>query len=153
MARQLLLAFIGAALAVDGLNEEVTKYDTKLYNVEDAKARAAETGKPLVALVTETWCGACKRLKGSMNDSKEVQNLFAEFTVVLAEGGDGAPWKAISGAGYIPQVLFFGPDGSQLDATSGNAKYPYFFGSAQQLAVGMRSALKMAAGGGSKGEL
>ena len=28
----------------------------------------------------------------------------------------------------------------------GNAKYPYFFGSAQQLAVGMRSALKMAAG-------
>ena len=36
----------------------------------------------------------------------------------------------------------------------GNAKYPYFFGSAQQLAVGMRSALKMAAGTPSaKGEL
>ena len=84
----------------------------------------------------------------------EVQNLFAEFVVVLAEGDQGSPWKAISGAGYIPQVLLFGANGVQLDATSGNAKYPYFFGSAQQLTVGMRSALKMAAGTPSaKGEL
>jgi hypothetical protein len=153
MAR-LLLAIISAAFAVEGLNEEVTKFDSKLYNVEDAKARAAEVGKPLLVLVTEPWCGACKRLKGSMNDSKEVQKLFAEFVVVLAEGDQGSPWKAISGAGYIPQVLLFGANGVQLDATSGNAKYPYFFGSAQQLTVGMRSALKMAAETPSaKGEL
>ena len=30
-------------------------------------------------------------------------------------------------------------------ADSGNAKYPYFFGSAQQLAVGMRTAMRVSA--------
>ena len=39
----------------------------------------------------------------------EVKNLLGEFTVVLAEGSDGAEWKGVSGAGYIPQILFFDP--------------------------------------------
>merc|ERR1719359_1091624 len=95
----LLLAL---AAAIDGFDAEVNAAHCGVTAPAEARAKAQEQGKVLMVVVTEPWCGACKRLKSSINDSKEVKNLLQEFTVVLAEGTDGADWKGISGAGYIP---------------------------------------------------
>jgi thiol-disulfide isomerase/thioredoxin len=146
--RFFVLAVLAAA-DIEGFDADVNAAHCGVTGMAEAKAKAKDEGKVLVAVVTEPWCGACKRLKSSINDSKEVKNLLGEFTVVLAEGSDGAEWKGVSGAGYIPQILFFDPTTGYekmiAGANSGNDKYPYFFGSAQQLAVGMRTAMRAGA--------
>ena len=50
-------------------------------------------------------------------------------------------WKSVRGGG--PQTVR--GTGPPAPADSGNDKYPYFFGSAQQLAVGMRTAMRAGA--------
>jgi thioredoxin-related protein len=47
----------------------------------EAKAKAAESGKPLVVFITEEWCGACKNLKKQMNGGTAVKALLDKFVV------------------------------------------------------------------------
>jgi thiol-disulfide isomerase/thioredoxin len=106
----------------------------------DAVFADSGSNKPIMVLVTQPWCGACKGLKRGVNAGTEVKGLLEKFTVVHAVGDDGQQWQE-SGHGYVPQTYFFAPDGTTLSVEGPNPKYAHFFPNESTLVTGMKSAL------------
>lgn len=117
--------------------------------VEDwaaARARSAETGKPICLVVYADWCPRCK----------ELAPLFAEPDLVTASKGlvmvrqdnDARPdWlqQYAEQGSYVPRIFFFGADGNlRTDITSGHPRYPFFYSSRQKAAL--VKSMKTAAG-------
>ena len=59
--------------------------------------------KPYVVLVTQPWCGACKKLKAAINSGTKVKALLDKVNVIHVFGDDGKAWQE-NGHGYVPQV-------------------------------------------------
>lgn len=117
--------------------------------VEPETARAS--GKPMLVLVTQPWCGACKNLKRAINaNAPSFTSLLNEFAVVHAVGDDGQQWME-DGHGYVPQTYFLAAGGeSDLGVQGPNPKYAHFFADEPSLATAMNSALEKAKAGGSE---
>lgn len=93
-------------------------------------------------LIWKTWCGACKALRPKFASSVEIANESKNFVMVNTVD-DEEPKDALykpGGAGYIPRVLFFRPDGTLLDVTSGNPQYAYFYGEPEAILDSMKKA-------------
>ena len=116
-------------------------------SVADVTAEVKASGKPGLVFVTQTWCGACKSLKKSVNDDDEIKEMFGNFIVAHAAGTDGTEWQAEGKSdGYVPRVYFLAPDGSIADVSAPNPKYAHFFSSAAAVKAGMRSVQGAASG-------
>jgi thiol:disulfide interchange protein len=114
-----------------------------------AKEIAKQEGKPIVVLVHKTWCGACKQLKKDFQSgSAGVQRVIkssADYVMVNLEDdeSEGKPELQPEGAGYIPRVVFFTPDGTPRPdvKSAANPSYAYFYPTADSLGQVMESAL------------
>jgi thioredoxin-related protein len=136
-----LRSIISVALVACALAESWhADVEAKFVKHTEAKAKAAEAGKPLLVFVTEEWCGACNNLKKQINGGSEVKGLLDSFVVTHVSGDDASAWKE-DGHGYVPQNYFFGADGSDLGIKGPNDQYAHFFGSEDALAASMNKAL------------
>ena len=107
-----------------------------------AKEKAKEQGKPIVALVHKTWCGACKALKKDFASGGEGVNRVIQasknYVMVNLEDGESDGLKELEpeGAGYIPRVVFFDPEGKPRPEikSKANPQYAYFYPNAASLA-------------------
>jgi thiol-disulfide isomerase/thioredoxin len=113
-------------------------------DVVGVKATAAREKKPVIVIVTETWCPACQNLVKSMNKNHQIKNLWDKFVTVNAMGDDGQKWQPANGKreGYIPRIYFLSPQGVLLDIKGHNAKSPHFFPTGDHVASGMQRTLQ-----------
>jgi len=116
-----------------------------------AKELAKQENKPIVALVHKTWCGACKQLKKDFQSGgagvDRVVKASASYIMVNLEDdeGEGISDLKPEGAGYIPRVVFFTPDGTARPdiKSKANPNYAYFYPNADSLGQVMESSLSM----------
>lgn len=112
---------------------------------ESALSAAQSEGKSICVVVYTDWCPRCKELAPVFSLPAIVS--AAEGLLMVRQDQDAKPaWlKDQLGAygGYVPRILFVGPDGKvREDIQSGHPRYPYFYGAliADQLVANMRSA-------------
>ena len=98
--------------------------------------------KPVMVLLTQPWCGACKSLKASINAGDKVSSAMKEFDVIHVEGDGGQMWQE-NGHGYVPQAYFFGSKGQPLHVEGPMMEYKHFFANESALADGMKTALAL----------
>ncbi|KAK7501043.1 hypothetical protein BaRGS_00007528 [Batillaria attramentaria] len=118
--------------------------------LDKAWEKSQEEKKVLMLVIHKTWCGACKALKPKFAESAEIRKLSSEFVMVNVEDNEEpSEEKYRPDGGYIPRILFFGPDGKLLDEynKNGNAKYKYFYGNAESVVDSMKNVLKSAGTG------
>jgi hypothetical protein len=85
----------------------------------DAGKAKANTELPLMHIVTAPGCGACNRLKSSVNRGTAARSkLGSAINVVYLNGPGGMPWtdkwQELGHEGYIPQVYFYSRKGLPL---------------------------------------
>lgn len=84
----------------------------------DSGKAKADLALPLMHIVTAPGCGACNRLKTSVNRGIRVRQLLKSVNVVYLNGPGGMPWtdkwQELGHEGYIPQVYFYSRDGKPL---------------------------------------
>jgi thiol-disulfide isomerase/thioredoxin len=98
--------------------------------------------KPVMVIVTQPWCSACKRLKQEINVGFEVKLMLGGFTIIHAAGDDGRKWLE-KGHGYVPQVYFYSSGGSPMrNITHPKEEHAHFFGTEEALSLVMRVALQ-----------
>ena len=114
---------------------------------EEGKKISKETGKPQLLLIHKTWCGACKRLKGSFSDDSAVVALQDHFVMSNVEDDEEPQEDEFrpSGSGYIPRILFLenGVVRDDVFNANGNPSYKYFYPNVEAVAEGMKHALLM----------
>lgn len=95
----------------------------------DARARSAETGRPICLVVYADWCPRCKELIPVFADAEVVE--ASRDLIMIKQDNDLKPdWlMAYADQGsYVPRIFFFGLDGNlRTDLTSGHPRFPYFY--------------------------
>jgi len=115
---------------------------------QDALKLGEESKKPIMVVLHKTWCGACKRLKPTFAEDKDIERLSKNFIMVNAEDDEEPHTNikfAIDGA-YIPRIFFLSPDGKVLTDVynrGGNPQYKYFYGHASTVVPFMEEVSKM----------
>lgn len=66
--------------------------------------RSEKTGRPVLAVVTADWCGACQALKRGTLSRPEVESLVADSFVPVYIDADDMPGEVaqIGGVEYLP---------------------------------------------------
>ncbi len=112
----------------------------------DSALRVARSeGKSIGLVVYAEWCNRCKELAPVFTQS-DVASAARGLVMVLQDQDENPTWlKEQLGAygGYVPRVLFLGPDGNvREDLTSGHPRYPHFYSPLvrEQLIANMRAA-------------
>lgn len=113
--------------------------------LDEGWARARAEDKPLMVVVSKSWCGACKALKPQVAASKEVASEAGNVVMVsLADDEEPSGDKyAPGGAGYIPRIMFYAPSGRLLPCSAPNKQYPYYYSSPIDIWAQMRQAVEM----------
>lgn len=118
----------------------------------DGAVAAAGGSKPIMYVISASWCGACKRLKPLFSASKEIEEASSNFVMVSLQD-DETPGDAQfkPDGGYIPRILFADATGAvdtSLKNPGGNPKYGYFYSDASSIVSAMKQASSKLAGGG-----
>eukprot|EP01095_Lingulamoeba_sp_RSL-Kostka_P017205 TRINITY_DN880_c0_g2_i1.p1 TRINITY_DN880_c0_g2~~TRINITY_DN880_c0_g2_i1.p1 ORF type:complete len:150 (-),score=46.75 TRINITY_DN880_c0_g2_i1:103-552(-) len=113
---------------------------------EEGSKLSKESGKDMLVILHKTWCGACKRLKPTIENSERFAELSKNFVMVNAENDEephSDPSYSIDGS-YIPRAYFVSPEGEIRDIFNkdGNPQYKYFYPSAIHLVAAMETASK-----------
>lgn len=95
----LLLAAIIVALAalifLRGRSAPAPEYFDKSLTLTSAKAKSAESGKPIVALATADWCPPCKSLKrNALVDPRVVAFMKDKVVPVYLDATNSMPTDA-----------------------------------------------------------
>ena len=84
--------------------------------------KSAPKDKPFMFFVTAPGCGACNRLKNSVNRGTAVRAMLDSFHIVYLNGPGGMPWtdqwNELGHEGYIPQVYFYDRKGRHIDCVN-----------------------------------
>jgi protein-disulfide reductase (glutathione) len=122
-------------------------------SLEDAKKRAAGSGRPLMVVVHNTACSACKKLQAVFAESPrrgEVEALARYFEMVNLQNAEEPIEKDYSPDGsYFPRVFFV--DGASglvrrdINNTRGPKEYAFFYSKAEDLIREMGAALRQLA--------
>merc|ERR1719443_2277023 len=124
----------------------ISAHFTRTTKRADVLAQAAKEGKPIMALVTMSWCHVCMGLKTSVNAGQEVRQLLGSFVVVHAEDTAAPEWES-PGESYVPQAYFFDKGGKPLAVQAPNAQFQHYFWDDGTLMTAMKAALALAGGG------
>ena len=86
-------------------------------DIEAARKRAKDEGKPMMIMMTATWCGPCKMLESKTLSDPWVQKFLKEFVVVQAYE-DKEVEKLYDGNAY-PTLVFTDKTGKEMHRTLG----------------------------------
>jgi len=98
------------------------------YTLTQAKAIAAEQGKPIFAVATADWCAPCQTLKRGPLQDPDVVSIIREHAipVYLEDGTDREDIKQLGIRGY-PTSFIVDHDGQVLArVTGGGSQYKSF---------------------------
>eukprot|EP00929_Paragymnodinium_shiwhaense_P072485 TRINITY_DN36793_c0_g1_i1.p2 TRINITY_DN36793_c0_g1~~TRINITY_DN36793_c0_g1_i1.p2 ORF type:complete len:162 (-),score=54.51 TRINITY_DN36793_c0_g1_i1:352-837(-) len=142
----LLLACAGRLAAAAEFNDELHFVDA--VRMDDVTKELTSSGKPGLVIVTQPWCGACSKLKKSVNSNPDFLELAEKFVLVHVSGDAGDEWQAPGEEeDYIPRVYFLTPEGKMLaDIVGPNDDYKRFLSSSKTVVKGMNIALETMAG-------
>lgn len=92
-------------------------------------ARAAREGRPVVVVLTATWCGHCRTYAANVLSDPRVIEASSDFVMVridVDQRPDLARRFALDG-GYVPRTLFLTPEGQpRTELHAPRARYLYF---------------------------
>lgn len=117
---------------------------------ESGLARAARESRPVVLVLSASWCGHCRNYSHVFEDPRVVEQA-RHFVMVRVDSDarrDVASRYVLDG-GYVPRTFFLRPDGAPMaDVTAGRARFQYFFDEHDpaSLLAGMATALTRAGG-------
>jgi len=119
---------------------QVSSVQTESATVQFVREEVQHRHKLGLVFVTQPWCGACDRLKRSMNqDDSPLHALLKEFVVFNHEGDNVKQWQAPplhdprKNDTYVPRVYFLGLDGEFLPQVGPSERHPYFYKDAMAL--------------------
>lgn len=95
-------------------------------DIEAARKKALAEGKPMMIMMTATWCGPCKALEANTLSDPWVQQFLKEFVVVKAYE-DKAVEKQYGLNGY-PTLIFTDKNGKEFHRTVGSQPTGAFSG-------------------------
>ncbi len=126
------LALTGTALALPRVSLASSDFDGPIHwqSWDAAQKAAAARKKGICLMLYADWCPHCRELAPAWKDPEVVK--LAKGLVMVHQNVDERPeWLArkFGNLGsYIPRIFFLRADGSvQLEITSGNPKFPYFY--------------------------
>jgi thioredoxin-like negative regulator of GroEL len=74
----------------------------------EAYQEASETGKPLLIMVTATWCGPCKNMKSTILPEVRRRGVLNEFSFGLVDvDRERKLVQQLGGTGPIPQLVCY----------------------------------------------
>jgi thioredoxin-like negative regulator of GroEL len=80
--------------------------DTDKY--ADAHRETAETGKPMMVMVTTTWCGPCQTMKRNVIPKlRENGSLEKVAFAIVDQDQERKLAKKLTGGGPIPQLVMY----------------------------------------------
>eukprot|EP00451_Oxyrrhis_marina_P039232 CAMPEP_0204390388 /NCGR_PEP_ID=MMETSP0469-20131031/60677_1 /ASSEMBLY_ACC=CAM_ASM_000384 /TAXON_ID=2969 /ORGANISM="Oxyrrhis marina" /LENGTH=263 /DNA_ID=CAMNT_0051384255 /DNA_START=27 /DNA_END=818 /DNA_ORIENTATION=- len=142
LALGLLAALAAAAAPSEGWNDRI-----KWLRLKEAEQLARKEKRPMMVLIHQNWCGACKALKPQFVGSKDVEKLSNHFLMVNA-GNEQEPMEGrfrpegLKG-GYYPRIIFLSPQGQRIEGVVGpNPEYKAFYNSASTVVDAMKTALQ-----------
>ncbi|XP_020899281.1 uncharacterized protein LOC110237993 [Exaiptasia diaphana] len=144
------LSFYFISQVVSDTTESLDKgwgNEIKWMGLQQAKTEATKSNKPIMVLITKSWCGACKALKPKFAESKNIAALSKHFLMVHLEDEEEPKGEEFQVDGrYIPRVFFLGADGKIMkDIINTNGKhvkeFKYYYGKVSQIVSSMKTAL------------
>lgn len=119
--------------------------DKMLVNKPPSEARmfASKANKPLMVLLTQSWCGPCKALIMQINEGKLFKALMDDFVIAHSTDDRIHDWQE-AGANYVPQTYFFQASGDQISISGEQSAFKYFFETEYAVTQAMRAAYKQA---------
>ncbi len=90
-----------------------------LYNLNDGKIEARDTGKPLMVDFYADWCGWCKKLDTDVYAKPEIVGLSEKFVNVKVDTDKYGRDAQAFGVRGLPTIVFLKSDGTILQQISG----------------------------------
>ena len=89
-----------------------------------ASAEAKKTGKPMVVVLSATWCAPCQVNKKKVYPSEEVKPFHDKFVWAYLDADKDENQKLLKeyGANGIPYIRFVSKDGKSLGSVEGQTK-------------------------------
>lgn len=88
-------------------------------NLEEAKAEAKRTGKPIMMDLYTDWCGFCKKLDAEVFQTSEFMAKGRQFVLLkINPEKDEGGTQGFNVEGF-PTVIFMSPDGSEIHRVVG----------------------------------
>jgi hypothetical protein len=118
-----------AAPAANASGETWNAAQIEWHGFNDGMLKAEQQNKPVMLVVSTTWCPHCKNYSHVFDDPRVVAH--ARDFVMIRIDSDAEPDIAARYAkdgGYIPRTYFLGPDGTANTAIHApRARYQYFY--------------------------
>lgn len=129
----------------EGWNEAQIHWET----YEAGLARAQRESRPVLLVMSATWCGHCRTYSHVFEDERIVSRA-RRFVMVHIDSDvqrEVADRYVVDGR-YVPRTYFLAPDGTPMSITATNPRFRYFYDedNAAALVVGMDAALAQAGG-------
>lgn len=87
-------------------------------SLEDATAKSAETGKPVLVFATASWCGPCQSFKRGALSDPEVAKAISDHTIPVYLDIDEHPEQAsMFGVRSVPTLIL--TDGRKMTKATG----------------------------------
>jgi thiol-disulfide isomerase/thioredoxin len=129
----------------DGWNEAQIHWES----YADGLARARRESRPVLLVMSATWCGHCRTYSHVFEDARVVERAqrFVMVHVDQDAERDIAARYVLDGQ-YVPRTYFLGPDGGPMAVTATNPRFRYFYDEHDpaSLVAGMDAALAAAGG-------
>lgn len=127
VALAVLLAFAAVSYFRGGVAPTPEAFG-ELVSLDDGIRAGAESGKPVVALVTADWCPPCQALKRGTLTDPAVASWLDEHAVTVYIDSDKNPEDAQKlGVRSLPTTVVL-KDGKIVDARRGNAGVEDYLG-------------------------
>ncbi|MAE66014.1 MAG: hypothetical protein CMJ18_17215 [Phycisphaeraceae bacterium] len=138
------LVIIAAAYAVSkSFEEPVPPLEGWHHDVNVAAEQSQATGRPMLALFSASWCGACSSLKRHALSKLDVQTELSEVVPVevdVTDDDDNAGLAEQMRVYGLPTMIIFAEDGRELGRLTGSVSKKYVTAWVEQcLAKGERS--------------
>ena len=136
---------VAAPPSLEGWNESQIHWES----YEAGLARARTESRPVVLVVSATWCSHCRTYSHVFEDARIVDRArrFVMVHIDQDREGEVAARYALDGQ-YVPRTYLLAPDGSPMPVTASHPRFHYFYDEADpsSLLAGMDAALAQSDG-------